>query len=98
MPRPLGPRTMRPVLILAIILIGLVAGWVAQLALGRDRRNRSEAFAAGMIGSFLGGLLISLAAGDGFAVRPSGFIGSILGAIIVLAIWTLVRGRSTARR
>mgnify|MGYP003579306751 CR=1 FL=1 len=40
---------MRPVLILAIILIGLIAGWVAQLALGRDTRNRSEAFAAGII-------------------------------------------------
>jgi uncharacterized membrane protein YeaQ/YmgE (transglycosylase-associated protein family) len=89
---------MRPVLILAIILIGLVAGWVAQLALGRNTRNRSEAFAAGIIGSFLGGLLISLVAGDGIAIRPSGFIGSILGAIIVLAIWVGVRGRSTARR
>ena len=89
---------MRPVLILAILAIGLASGWVAQLALGRSTQNRSEAFAAGMIGSFLGGLLISLFAGDGIAIRPSGLIGSILGAIVVLAIWTLVRGRSTARR
>ena len=89
---------MRPVLILAIVVVGLVAGWVAQLALGRNTQNRSEAFAAGIVGSFLGGLLISLVAGDGFAIRPSGLIGSILGAIIVLAIWVMVRGRSTARR
>ena len=51
-----------------------------------------------MIGSFLGGLLVSLFAGDGIAIRPTGLIGSILGAIIVLAIWGGVRGRSTARR
>jgi uncharacterized membrane protein YeaQ/YmgE (transglycosylase-associated protein family) len=89
---------MRPVLILAIIAIGLASGWVAQLALGLNTRNRSEAFAAGMIGSFLGGLVVSLVAGDGVAIRPTGLIGSILGAIIVLAVWTLVRGRSTARR
>jgi len=86
------------VLILAILAIGLASGWVAQLVLGRNTQNRSEAFAAGMIGSFLGGLLVSLVAGDGIAIRPTGLIGSILGAIIVLAIWTLVRGRSTARR
>ena len=85
-------------LILAILAIGLASGWVAQLVLGRNTQNRSEAFAAGMIGSFLGGLLVSLVAGDGIAIRPTGLIGSILGAIIVLAIWTLVRGRSTARR
>jgi uncharacterized membrane protein YeaQ/YmgE (transglycosylase-associated protein family) len=89
---------MRPVLILALLAIGLASGWVAQLALGRNTQNRSEAFAAGMIGSFLGGLAISLASGDGIAIRPSGLIGSILGAIIVLAIWGGVRGRSTARR
>ena len=85
-------------LILAILAIGLASGWVAQLVLGRNTQNRSEAFAAGMIGSLLGGLLVSLVAGDGIAIRPTGLIGSILGAIIVLAIWTLVRGRSTARR
>ena len=51
-----------------------------------------------MIGSFLGGLLVSLFAGDGIAIRPTGLIGSILGAIIVLAIWGGVRGRSTACR
>ena len=37
-------------LILAIIVFGLAAGWVAQLVLSRDTANRGEALAAGLIG------------------------------------------------
>jgi uncharacterized membrane protein YeaQ/YmgE (transglycosylase-associated protein family) len=44
----------------------------------------------------VGGLLASLIAGDGLRFRPSGLIGSILGAVIVTAVWGLVRGRRTA--
>jgi len=83
-------------LILAIIVIGLAAGWVAQLVLSRDTTNRGEALAAGLIGSFVGGLLGSLLAGDGLSIRPSGLIGTVLGAIVVLAIWGAVRGSSRA--
>ena len=81
-------------LILAIIVIGLAAGWVAQLVLSRDTTNRGEALAAGLIGSFVGGLLGSLLAGDGLSIRPSGLIGTVLGAIVLLAIWGAVRGSS----
>jgi uncharacterized membrane protein YeaQ/YmgE (transglycosylase-associated protein family) len=81
-------------LILAIILIGMAAGWVAQLILGRGTGNWTEALVAGLVGSFVGGLLASLLAGDGVRIRPSGLIGTIVGAIVVLAIWGAVRGRS----
>ena len=37
----------------------------------------------------MGGLLVSLIAGDGLKLTPSGFIGSFVGAIIVLALWGL---------
>ena len=87
-------------LILAIIVIGIAAGWVAQLVLGRNGRQTDWqlAFATGIIGSFVGGLLFSLIAGDGLAIEMSGLIGSIIGAIVVLAIVRAVRGgRSTAR-
>jgi uncharacterized membrane protein YeaQ/YmgE (transglycosylase-associated protein family) len=83
-------------LILAIIVIGMAAGWVAQLVLGRGTGNWAEALIAGLVGSFVGGLLVSLGAGDGLRIRPSGLIGTILGAIVVLGIWGAVRGR-TAR-
>jgi len=85
-------------LILFIVTLALAYGWVAQVILGRTSRqnNWSEAFVAGLIGSFVGGLLASLIAGDGLEFRPSGVIGSIVGAVIVLAIWGAIRGRRTA--
>ena len=81
-------------LILAIIVIGMAAGWIAQLILGRGTGNWSEAFIAGILGSFVGGLVVSLLAGDGVRIKPSGLIGTIAGAVIVLAIWGAVRGRT----
>lgn len=54
------------------------------------------ALVAGLAGSFVGGLLISLIAGDGLDIRPSGVIGSILGAVIVTALWVRF-GRAEAR-
>jgi uncharacterized membrane protein YeaQ/YmgE (transglycosylase-associated protein family) len=73
-------------LIIGILVLGIGAGWAAQLILGQ-RRDWTEAAAAGIIGSFVGGLLSSLIFGDGLALRPSGLIGSIVGAVIVLALW-----------
>jgi uncharacterized membrane protein YeaQ/YmgE (transglycosylase-associated protein family) len=84
------------VLILAIILFGMAIGWVAQLILGQGTRPNGRSLVAGLAGSFVGGLVISLIAGDGINLRPSGIIGSLLGAVIVLAIWGAVSKRSAA--
>lgn len=85
-------------LIFALVGVAVLAGWIAQMILGRNRRrtNWGEALAAGFIGSFVGGTLASLIAGDGFRLRPSGIIGSIVGAIVVLLVWGAIRGRSAA--
>lgn len=83
-------------LILTILVIGMAAGWVAQLILGRST-NWTEAIIAGLFGSFLGGLLASLLTGGGLAVRPTGLIGAIAGAVILLAIWGAIRRPSTTR-
>ena len=82
-------------LILGIILFGMLIGAVAQLVLGRSGGgvNWPLAFAAGIAGSFVGGLLVSLLAGDGLELRPSGIIGSIVGAVIVTAAWQWWQGR-----
>jgi uncharacterized membrane protein YeaQ/YmgE (transglycosylase-associated protein family) len=78
-------------LILAIIVLGMAAGWVAQLILGKG--SPAEALGAGLAGSFVGGMLASLFFGDGIEIRPSGLVGSILGAVIVLAIWRAIRAK-----
>ena len=77
-------------LILAILVFGFLAGWLAQIILGLGSRPDGRTLVAGLVGSFVGGLLASLLAGDGLSLRPSGLIGSIVGAIVVLVIWTRV--------
>jgi uncharacterized membrane protein YeaQ/YmgE (transglycosylase-associated protein family) len=83
------------VLLLAILGLGLFAGAVAQLVLGTGVYdiNWAEAIVAGLVGSFVGGLLASLIAGDGIQPRPSGIIGSIIGAIVVSAVYAWYRRR-----
>ena len=81
-------------LILAIIVIGLVAGWIAGRVVGsRSAYSPLELFLAGLAGSLVGGTLFSLLLGEGFDLRIGGFIGSTIGAILVLAIYTPVRAR-----
>ena len=74
------------VLILAILALGFFAGWLANIILGGSSRpaNWVPLIIAGFAGSFVGGMLFSLLAGDGLSIRPSGIVGSIIGAVIVL--------------
>ncbi len=81
-------------LILGLLVFGLAVGWIAQLVLGMGTKPNAQSLIAGVAGSFVGGMLASLLAGDGLALRPSGLIGSVVGAIIVLLIWRLA-SRST---
>jgi uncharacterized membrane protein YeaQ/YmgE (transglycosylase-associated protein family) len=86
------------VLILGIIAFGVVVGWVARTILGRSDLSWGRTILYGLIGSFVGGLLLSLIFGDGLSLRPSGIIGSILGAMLVVLGDTVIRGRRTADR
>ena len=83
-------------LIIGIILFGMIVGAAAQLLLGGSRGgvDWSMAIVAGLVGSFVGGLLVSLLAGDGLDLGPSGIIGSLVGAVIVTALWQWWSGRN----
>lgn len=76
-------------LLLGIILFGMLIGAAAQLVVGRTAKafDWGLALIAGIVGSFIGGLIISLFSGDGLAFRPSGIIGSLAGAIVVTLAW-----------
>ena len=82
-------------LILGIILFGMLVGAAAQLILGRHGRSIdwTMAILAGLVGSFVGGLLASLIAGDGLQLRPSGLIGSLVGALVVTLAWRALASR-----
>jgi uncharacterized membrane protein YeaQ/YmgE (transglycosylase-associated protein family) len=84
-------------LILGIILFGMVVGAGAQLILGRSTSeiNWPMAFASGLLGSFVGGLVVSLLAGDGLELRPSGILGSLAGAVLVTLAWQAWSRRSS---
>ncbi len=67
----------------------MAVGWMAQWVLNRAGRKTdwTMALVAGLGGSFVGGLIGSLLAGEGFAIRPSGMIGSFVGAVVVTFAW-----------
>lgn len=87
-------------LFIGIILFGMLIGAAAQLVLGRrgGSVDWGMALVAGLVGSFVGGLIFSLAAGDGFDLQPSGIIGSVLGAVIVTLLWRWWASRTAASR
>lgn len=85
-------------LILAILVFGMFAGWLAQMLLGQGPRPDARSLVAGLLGSLVGGLLTSLVAGDGVELRPSGLIGSVVGAILVLLVWGSIDRRTAPRR
>jgi len=89
-------------LIISLIVVGLIAGALARLIVpGHQNIGIGMTILLGIIGSFVGGFLGFLIfqhdASDGF-FQPAGIIGSIIGAVIVLFIYTRFAGRSAARR
>jgi uncharacterized membrane protein YeaQ/YmgE (transglycosylase-associated protein family) len=94
-PEPHGGYSLG-MLLLAIILFGMIAGAGAQLILGRShgKIDWTMAIVAGLVGSFIGGLLMSLLSGDGLDLKPSGIFGSLAGAIVVTAGWRWWDGRN----
>ena len=81
------------------LIIGLIAGALARLIMpGRDPMGIIGTILLGIVGSILGGLVswgIWGAETEGSGFRPAGLILSILGAILVLWIWRMVKSRST---
>jgi uncharacterized membrane protein YeaQ/YmgE (transglycosylase-associated protein family) len=82
------------VIILAFVVIALVAGFVANYLVGRGRGFEPwELFVAGIIGSFVGGTILSLVVEGDFDISISGLIGSTIGAIVVLVVWAWLKPR-----
>ena len=74
-------------LIFAILGFGIIIGWIAGWITGTESWGKRIGY--GLLGSFVGGLLAS----DGLSLRPSGIIGSIVGAVILMLIDRAVSSR-----
>jgi uncharacterized membrane protein YeaQ/YmgE (transglycosylase-associated protein family) len=86
--------TLDPGGIIAWLIVGLVAGWLAGVLMKGGGYGVVGDIVVGLIGAFVGGIVFDLITGGGTA----GFWGSIVvafvGAVILIAIVRALPGRS----
>jgi uncharacterized membrane protein YeaQ/YmgE (transglycosylase-associated protein family) len=86
--------TLEPGGIIAWLVVGLIAGWLAGLVMKGGGYGVIGDIVIGIVGAFVGGFVFSLITGGGTA----GFWGSIavafVGAVILIAIVRALPGRS----
>jgi uncharacterized membrane protein YeaQ/YmgE (transglycosylase-associated protein family) len=84
--------------ILGWIVFGLIAGLIARAVVpGKDDIGILRTIVLGVIGSVLGGLIFGLLTVGIRGFEPAGWIGSIIGAIVVLLVYNQVTGRKRNR-
>ncbi len=88
------------IFIIWLCIIGLIVGAIARLLLpGRDNIGILGTIVLGIVGSFIGGFLENLIEYHHVNVHsfhPVGFIGSVIGAFVLLLLFRLTgmeRGR-----
>lgn len=79
--------------IITTCIIGLVVGVIAKLLMpGKDPGGCIITMIIGLVGSLLGGFLGKLL-GLYEPHEPAGFIGSVVGAMLLLFIYRLIMGK-----
>jgi uncharacterized membrane protein YeaQ/YmgE (transglycosylase-associated protein family) len=83
------------------LLMGGVIGWIASMIMGtNDRQGILLNVVVGIVGSFLGGWLLSGLFGSSTINQGnfslSGLVVSLLGAVILLALVRLIRGGASS--
>jgi uncharacterized membrane protein YeaQ/YmgE (transglycosylase-associated protein family) len=79
--------------ILLWIVFGALAGWAANRLTGDTSRGCLTNILTGIIGAFIGGLIVTFASGDHFhfGFNPVSFIVAVFGAIVLLALTNMAR-------
>lgn len=74
--------------ILSFVIFGLIVGVIARALMpGRQRMGLLMTMVLGVAGSFIGGFLVAVFTHHRVAeFNTSGFIGSVLGALLLLAL------------
>ncbi|MCZ2815171.1 GlsB/YeaQ/YmgE family stress response membrane protein [Modestobacter sp. VKM Ac-2984] len=80
--------------VLLAVLIGFVAGLVARAVVpGKQDLGLVATLLLGLIGSVVGNLVFSLVQGDGLQFDLGGWWASIVGAVLVLAVYVAATGK-----
>jgi uncharacterized membrane protein YeaQ/YmgE (transglycosylase-associated protein family) len=83
--------------ILMLILIGLIAGFIARAVVpGDDSMSVAATIVLGIVGSFVGGFLADVlfrSDAEDVGLAPAGILGSIIGAIIALLVYNAATNR-----
>lgn len=85
-------------LILSWLIFGFIVGLIARAIYpGAQGMSLLGTAALGIVGSFVGGIIGNLLyGGELFVAHASGFIGSLIGALVVLGLMSLANRRSHA--
>jgi uncharacterized membrane protein YeaQ/YmgE (transglycosylase-associated protein family) len=80
--------------LIAWVLFGALAGWVASIITGR-RQGWLMNIIIGIVGAFLGGFLVEILTGEALAMGWNwrSFAVAVVGAVLLLWVSTLVRKR-----
>ncbi|MFI0467383.1 MULTISPECIES: GlsB/YeaQ/YmgE family stress response membrane protein [Saccharopolyspora] len=85
--------------IIGWIVFGLIAGFIARAVVpGKDNIGLLMTIVIGVAGSVVGGFLFGLLTVGFRGFQPAGWIGSIIGAVIVLVVYNKVTGRKRLNR
>ena len=82
---------------IAWLIVGLIAGALARLIMpGRDPMGIIATIVLGIVGSIIGGVIgMAIWRDNTNGFQPGNLLLSILGAILVLWIWRMIKSRST---
>jgi uncharacterized membrane protein YeaQ/YmgE (transglycosylase-associated protein family) len=74
------------------LVVGGVVGWLASMVMRTDAQQGIFLnIVVGIVGAFIGGLLLGGGTINDGVITPTTFVISLLGAIVLLAIVNLVR-------
>jgi uncharacterized membrane protein YeaQ/YmgE (transglycosylase-associated protein family) len=81
--------------IIVWLIIGGVVGWLASLIMRTDAQQGIILnIVVGLVGAVIANLLFNRASINGSPLDPTAILWSLLGAVVLLAIWNLIsRGR-----
>ena len=80
--------------LLGVLIIGLIVGAIAKLIVpGKEPGGCLVTSAIGVAVAFYLGTLLGWTSGNPDSLRPVGFIPSLIGAVILLFVYHLIRRR-----